>query len=269
MCAVLALLAAGALPRAAAAQYRPGMQQESVGEDYNVEAAWSWWDAEPNLIINSEGLEIPGTDVDLSSDLGIEKKRLAKLDVVLRPARKHRFRFQRMPIKYEVDAFPVQRRFVFNGQTFDINIPVSTQVDFTTYRFGYEYDFLYRDRGFLGVLFDLKYTNVDLDLRSPIHSEFVSAAAPIPTVGVVGRVYAAKNFAINGELSFFRTPDTLAEQFEGDASYTDIDVNGTVNFNKNFGAQIGWKKISVFYDIDLDVGTLKFDGFYYGGVVRF
>ena len=146
---------------------------------------------------------------------------------------------------------------------------MSTQVDFTTYRFGYEYDFLYTNRGFLGVLFDLKYTNVDLDLRSPIHTEFVSAAAPIPTIGVVGRVFPAKNFAINGELSFFRTAVTLAEQFEGDASYTDIDINGTVNFNKNFGAQIGWKRISVFYDIDLDVGTLKFNGFYYGGVVRF
>jgi hypothetical protein len=266
----LLMLGMMAAPRAAAAQYRPGMQQQdAVGENYHIEAAYSWWDAEPSLIVNSESLGIIGTDVDLISDLGIEKKRLAKFDLVLRPAKKHRFRFQRMPIKYETDAFPVTREFVFNGQRYRIGLPVTTNVDFTTYRFGYEYDFLYYRRGFFGVLVDLKYTNVDLSLDSPIGAEFVSAAAPIPTIGFVGRAYPAKNLALNGEISFFRTPDTLAEQFEGDASYTDIDVNATFNFNAYTGAQVGWKKTTVFYDVDLDTGDLKFSGFYFGGVVRF
>ena len=62
-------------------------------------------------------------------------------------------------------------------------MPVTTTVDFTTYRFGYEYDFLYFRRGFLGALIDLKYTNVDVSLESPIGNEFVSATAPVPTFG--------------------------------------------------------------------------------------
>ena len=82
----------------------------AVGEDYHIEAAYSWWDAEPSLIVNSESLGILGTDIDLITDLGIEKKRLGMFDLVLRPAKKHRFRFQRLPIKYEVDAFPVHAR---------------------------------------------------------------------------------------------------------------------------------------------------------------
>jgi hypothetical protein len=263
-------LGALAAPSIASAQYRPyASTGEAVGEDYHIEAAYSWWNAEPSLIVNSESLEILGTDVNLITDLGIEKKRLASLDVVLRPATKHRFRFQRLPIKYEVDAYPVQREFIFNGQLFRVGLPVTTTVDFTTYRFGYEYDFLYLKKGFLGALIDVKYTNVDVTLDSPIGSEFVSATAPIPTVGVVGRAYVVPNLAINGELSFFRTPEGLQEQLEGDASYTDFDINGTYNFNRNFGAKFGYRRTSVFYDVELDTGDLKFKGLYFGGVVRY
>src|SRR5690349_13278203 len=120
-----------AAPATTAAQMRPYVNTgEAVGEDYHIEAPYAWWDAEPSLLVNSEALGIPGSDVDLIDDLGIEKKRLGMFDVVLRPGRKHRFRFQRMPIKYETDAFPVQREFVFNGQRYRIGLPVTTTVDF-------------------------------------------------------------------------------------------------------------------------------------------
>jgi len=269
---VCGLIAAGALaaPGEAAAQYRPGLVAETaVGEDYHIEASYSFWDAEPSLLINSESLGIIGSEIDLVDDLGIVGKRLAKFELVLKPSKKHRFRFQRLPIKYEVDAFPVTREFIFNGQRYRVGLPVTTSVDFSTYRFGYEYDFLYFTRGFLGAGIDVKYTNVDVSLDSPIGSEFISAAAPIPTVFFAGRGYIHKNVALNGEVSFFRMPDNLKEQLEGEGSYTDFDFNGTVNFTKYVGAQVGWKKTSVFYDVDLDTGQLKFTGWYFGGVIRY
>ncbi len=256
----------------AAAQYRPRVSfngDSAVGEDYHIEAAYSWWNAEPSLIVNSESLGIIGTDVNLVADLGIAKKRLPVFDVVLRPGRKHRFRYQRLPIKYETDAFPVAREFVFNGQRYRSGLPVTTLVDFTTHRFGYEYDFVYTRRGFFGALVDLKYTNVDVSLDSPIGNEFVSATAPIPTFGFAGRGYVMPNLAINGEITFFRTPESLQEQLEGDASYTDFDINGTVNFTKNVGFKMGYRRTSVFYDVELDTGDLKFKGLYFGGVVRY
>ena len=146
---------------------------------------------------------------------------------------------------------------------------MTTSVDFTTYRFGYEYDFLYFTKGFFGVLLDLKYTNVDVSLDSPIGAEFVSAAAPIPTLGFVGRGYVMPNLAINGELSFFRTPESLKEQFDGDGRYTDFDVNATYNINKYVGAKFGYRRTTVFYDVELDTGDLKFKGLYFGGVIRY
>src|SRR3712207_6571931 len=86
---VVALLA---LPIGASAQYRPAMQGPAVGENYHIEAAYNWWNAEPSLIVNSESLDILGTDVDLIADLGIQKKRLGVFDLVLKPGKKHRLK---------------------------------------------------------------------------------------------------------------------------------------------------------------------------------
>jgi hypothetical protein len=268
---VLSLIALGviAVPSVAWAQYRPNGGSEAVGEDYHIEAAYGWWDAKPSLIVNSEALGILGSDIDLISDLGIEQHRLGKFDLVLKPAAKHRFRFQRLPIKYNTDAHQVTREFVFNGQKYNIGLPVTTTVDFTTFSFGYEYDFLYFKRGFVGAGVGLKYTNVDVELLSPIGPEFVSATAPIPTIGFAGRVYPFPNLAIDTELAFFRMPDSLEEQLEGDGSYTDFDLHGTYNFNKFVGAQLGWRKTSVFYSVENDNGDLKFTGMYFGGVIRY
>lgn len=251
----------------ASAQYRPP-SSEAVGEDYHIEAAYAWWDAEPELIVNSQALGILGTDVNLVDDLGIVKKRLGKLDVVLRPAPKHRFRFQYLPIHYSADA-TVKRSFVFNGQLYNVGLPVQTEANFDAFRFGYEFDFLQFKRGFVGVLVDVKYTNVDVQLNSPIGAEFTRAAAPIPSLGFAGRGYVLPNLAVTGEMTFFRVPENLGTQLGGDASYTDWDINTTYNFTKNVGAQAGYRSVHMAYAVELDNGSLRFKGMYFGGVVRY
>lgn len=254
------------LSQPALAQFRPPAEP-AVGENYHVEVAYGWWNADPSLIINSESLGIPGSDVDLVEDLGIEQKQLGRLNVVLRPATKHKFRFEYLPIKYEAST-RVEREFVFNGQRYTVGIPIDTTADFKTYRFGYEYDFIYRSRGFFGALFDLKYTDVRVELETPFAApEFTTAVAPIPTLGVVGRGYLAKNFAVGGEASFFRIPDGLSEDYDGE--YTDWEIYGTLNFTNNVGATVGYRSIDVFYDADRDTGALRFTGFHFTGVVRF
>lgn len=248
----------------AAAQYQ--QSTTAVGERYKVEAALALWDAEPSLLVSSESLGIPGTDVDLINDLGIEKKRLTELRVVLRPATKHKFRFNYMPLKYEAEAL-VQREFIFNGQRYRVGLPVQTTADFTTYRFGYEYDFIYRAQGYVGVLVDLKYTNASLNLDSPIGAEFTEQGAPIPSIGVAGRGYLVPNVSVTGEVTFFKIPDNLSDEFGG--RYFDYDFYGTFNFTDNVGAQLGVRKVDVQYFRNLDRGELTFTGWYMAGVVRF
>lgn len=261
----LLLLGVSAVATPAQAQMRPS--GGAVGEDYHVEAAIAWWNPTPELTIASESLGILGDDVDLVQDLGIEQKRHTELRLVLRPARKHKFRFTYLPIKYETDSVQVQREFVFNGIRYRVGLPVSTTADLTTYRFGYEYDFIYRSRGYLGAVFDLKYNDVKVQLDSPIGSEFTSQVAPIPTIGLAGRGYIVPNFSITGEFSFFKVPEDLSDDYGG--RYFDFDIYGTANFTNNVGAQLGYRTIDVLYDVDFDHGDLQFRGWYLGGVVRF
>jgi hypothetical protein len=275
VCRVYAILIVGMLGLSANAgtawaQYRPQAREAAViGEDYHIEVSYGWWNAKPTLIVNSESLGILGSDVDLISDLGIEQHRLGKLDLVLKPAKKHRFRYQHLPIKYQTDAFQVKREFVFNGQRYAVGLPVTTNVDFTTDTFGYEWDMLYFPRGFIGAGVNVMLSNIDVSLESPIGTEFVAQAAPIPAFNVSGRGYVTRNFAINGEIKFFRIPESIEKQIEGDGSYTDLDFHGTFNVRKNFGVQLGWRKTAVFYTAERDTGDLKFKGIYFSGVVRY
>ncbi len=266
----LCLVAAGILligsVAPATAQYRP-RGQRAIGETYHVEGSVVWWNATPTLIISSEGLGIPGSDVDLVEDLGVEKKQIPDFRLVLRPADKHKFRFNYTPIKYEGEG-QVNREFVFNGLRYRVGLPVNTTADLTTVRFGYEYDFLYRNMGYAGVLIDLKYTNVDVRLDSPLGPAFAQQVAPIPTIGFAGRGYVVPNVSITGEFSFFKIPKNLGkDEFGG--RYVDFDLYGTVNFNENVGAQLGFRSIDVNYFSDLDTGDLTFRGLYFAGVVRF
>jgi hypothetical protein len=263
----ISLFALAGVTREANAQYRPA-GPPTIGDAYHIEAAYGWWNAEPDLIVNSEALGIIGSDIDLIQDLGIEKKRLGKFNLTLRPGLKHKFRFEYVPIEYDADTV-LRRSFVFNGQVYNVGLPVQTVAQFKTSRFGYEYDFLYMKRGFAGVLLDVKYTDVNVELRSPLRSqpEFTKAVAPIPTIGFVGRGYVAPSVSITGEFSFFRVPDNISDEFDG--SYTDFDLYGTVNFNRYVGAQLGFRTVDVSYLVDLDRGTLKFKGFYFGGVIRY
>jgi hypothetical protein len=260
---VFLCVVAGPMPAEAQVRSETG----AIGEKYHAEVAFGWWSPDPGLLIASESLGIPGSDVDLVNDLGIEQKRLTNLRIVLRPATKHKFRFSYVPIKYETDSVQVVREFIFNGQLYRVGIPVSTTAELKTYRFGYEYDFLYMSRGYLGAVIDLKYNDVTVELDTPGRTEFTSQVAPFPTFGLAGRGYPFSNVSITGEFSYIKVPDNLSDDFDG--SYFDIDVYGTVNFTSNVGAQLGYRTIDVFYEADFDRGDLDFRGWYFGGVVRF
>jgi hypothetical protein len=264
VCVSLGAIVLAAVP--AEAQYGAKLSNRATGETYNVEITGAIWDPTPSIFITSESIRgIPGTKIDFVEDLGIEKKAFTQLRIVLRPATKHKFRFEYSPIKYEADAV-LKRTIVFNGLDYFISLPVETEVIWRAYRFGYEYDFFYRDRGFVGLVLEAKYTDIKASLRSAINDEFVHAQAPIPAVGVIGRGYVAPNISITSEFTFFKLPN-IGEDYGG--RFFDFDLYGTVNFNDHVGAQGGYRSFDVQYLVENDNGQMTLKGLYFGGVVRF
>jgi hypothetical protein len=242
------------------------MSDPATGETYHVEIGGYFWDPDPNIIIQSEALGIVGSRINFVTDLGIEKKKFRQLKTVLRPGRKHRIRFEYTPITYEAVG-NLKTSIVFNGIRYPVTFPVTTELKWKAYRFAYEYDFLYYDRGFVGVIFDAKYTDVQATLSNVVDTEFVRARAPIPTIGAIGRAYVAPNISITGELSGLGSGGLFGEDYR--AHYVDFDLYGTVNFNDHVGAQFGYRSFNVFYHLEHDEGNLDLKGLYFGGAVRF
>src|SRR5688572_14299921 len=97
----------------------------ATGERYHIEAAGALWNPPPHLKVSSEALGIIGSEIDAVADLGIQQKRIGELRIVLRPARKHKFRISYLPMTYNAVS-TVRRAFTFNGIRYGVNLPVTT-----------------------------------------------------------------------------------------------------------------------------------------------
>ena len=255
-------------PKAAHAQYgATPFHDPSTGETYHIEASVNFWNPPPDLTVASSQFGLAGTSINAVSDLGITRKRINELRLVLRPAKKHKFRINYLPMNYSGQA-AVHRNFTFNGITYGLNLPVSTELKWNTWMLGYEYDFLYKDRWFVGLVLQGKFTDVEVNLTAPGPlTDFVVAKAPIPNVGGIARVYVVPNISITGEMVGMKIPDSLNPNYK--AHYFDFDLYGTVNFNNYVGAQVGYRSLDVGYTIKRDTGAFLMKGLYFGGVVRY
>jgi hypothetical protein len=246
-------------------QRRGGGDGGAVGERYHVELGGTFWSPAPDLIISSEQFGIPGTEIDAASDLGFEEQRFRDLRLVLRPSRTFKFRLGYTPIRYDTQT-TLQRTIIFNGQRYDVGLPVNSTLEWNAWRFGLEWDFIYRSRGFVGFIAEAKYTDLNVTLATPVGSltEFTRVRVPVPTIGGIARVYPLRNLAVTGEVTGLRlTID------ENEGQYLEYDINGTYNFTHNFGVRAGYRSLGVNYRVDDDRGELNLTGLYFGGLVRF
>jgi hypothetical protein len=237
-----------------------------VGEPYYVEFAYNIWSPAPRIVLSSESLGIAGTDINVQADLGVETQRTHEFRLVLRPGRKHKFRFEYLPLKYEADT-TLTGEIIFNGIRFPVATQVGTLLEWKTYRIGYEWDFVSRSWGFVGMILQAKFIDANVELDSVIGSEYVRVRAPLPAIGAIARVYIARYASITGEFTGFKLPDSIDEDYGGH-DY-EWNIYGTVNFTKNFGAQVGWRAQDFAYRVEQDRGSADLDGIYFGGVVRF
>ena len=252
----------------AQAQFRPApISEPPTGEQYHIEGAAGLWFPASTISAASERFGIQGTTIDFKTDLGLTDKSLPYLRLVLSPSRRHKFRFEFIPIKYDQNVV-LKKRIVFNGIGYDVNLPVKSELFWKAYRLAYEFDFISNNRGFAGFVVDAKYTDVRILLdASPVATEFARARAPIPAIGGIGRVYVVPNISITGELTGFKLPKNLVKNTS--AHFVDFDLYGTVNFTNHIGAQLGYRSLDVEYIADTDMGTFKEKGLYFGVVGRY
>lgn len=266
--AVAAMVAALAAP--AHAQYQPRtIPSPASGEDFHIEGGINFWNPVSDLTVQSSGsgalTGIVGTTIDAKTDLGFVDHQVRAFSVMARPAPAHKIRFEYMPIEFDASS-TLNRSIDFNGQRYQVGLPVNSALDWKLYRFGYEYDFIRKDSGFGGFIAEVKYTDVKVSLASPVISEFAEAHAPIPALGGIGRYYFVPQFAVTGEFTIFKLP-TIQDQYSG--HYSDLNIYGTVNFTKNVGLQGGFRSTDFGYIVKQDTGAFTLKGIYFGVVARY
>lgn len=238
----------------------------SIGEDFKLEVTGGLWNPAAAINASSEQFGILGTDIDFGEDLGLTSRQHGELRLTFKPGRRHKFRVNWLPMEYRQSSV-LERRLIFQGIAFDVGVPVDSMMRWDTWRFGYELDFIVRERGFLGLILEAKYTNVEAELDSPIGFEYVRARAPIPAIGAIGRYYVSRFTPVTAEFTMFRLPDNVVDNYA--ARYVDFDIFGTVNLNRMVGVNIGYRSLDLSYLFDRDTGNLKLNGPYFSGVFRF
>lgn len=252
------------LPVVASAQSRQGTTP-AIGEQYHVEIGGTFWNPDPFGVISSGDLTLIGNGVDLVGDLGYQKKRFREFKMVVRPGLRHRVRFNYTPIEYTAQATLV-RDISFAGRDFTIALPIQSSFSWKVWRFGYEWDFLYKSRGFMGVMVEGQWTEAKAKLTSLVASGEVSGRAVLPAVWFVARAYPLPDLALNLEVGGMKIPK-LQQRYEG--HYVDWDLSATVNITNNLGAQFGWRRMTNYVAIDNYAGDLKFQGIWWGIATRF
>lgn len=265
------LFALGALAgtaTSASAQFEPRTVDEPVvGEKYFIEGSSGFWSPGTSMSISSESLGIPGDIIDFRKDLGLTNHRFREMHLVLRPGKRHKLRYQYIPMQYDQSAVAA-REITFNGQRFTAGIPVNSSLNWHAHRFGYEFDFISMARGYGGFVLDVKQTDVRAYLESPlVRRESAHAAAPIPAIGGIFRYYFIPQLSLTGEITGFTLPERIFKDVKG--HYLDVDFYGTYNFTRYFGAQFGFRRFDLGYQVDDDFGDFELKGVYFGAVIRY
>jgi hypothetical protein len=237
-----------------------------VGEIYRIEALAGYWAPRADITLSSDTPGVPGTRIDLRRDVGVTDQGFPALQLTWRPGLRHKLRLQYIPIRFDSTAI-LPRDLLFNGVTYRATLPVTARLDWTTYRFGYEYDFIVRRRMTAGFIAEVKHTRVRAALRTASADEVSRQAMPVPAAGGIVRVYPAARFSLTGEATFFGVPDRPDGHFGGHIA--DIDVSAVWSVTEHLGAQFGFRSIDIHHLGEWNTATVTLKGVYAGAVVRY
>ena len=235
----------------------------SVTETYVVELGLMYWGPSPELVITSPSLNPTGNPIDFVADWRLENERFREIRATLKPGYKHKIRFNYLPVSYNETAL-VTRTLRLNGTTVTGSIDITMNLEWDLWRFGYEYDIVSNQYGFVGVIADVKYNKVNTSLTAAPGQTAIESTAPVPTFGGVARGYLAEGLSATVEVTGLSLD---RDDYRG--KILDFDVYGTLNLGANLAVQGGYRSLTLEYLSDGDEGDFTLKGPYFGGLVHF
>ncbi len=182
----------------------------------NVEGRYWFTDLSGTVTSSMAGL--PGTELNLSKDLGVKgSKGFPEVRVGFNFF-SNRIRYAFVPMKWS-GSTTISQTFNFNGQSFSAGDRISSEMRAYYHRLGYEYDFIDTLGNRLGTIVELKYFDVEATVNDSTTGikKSKSIGLPVPTIGIAGRVSLPIMFSFGGEVTGISLGST-AYVLDGEAS---------------------------------------------------
>lgn len=141
-----------------------------------------------------------GTTINLVDDLGVDdKENFFDIRATVELG-SHKLRYGYMPMSWE-GTKTTGAPLVFNGVTYPA-ASVNSKLDMAYHRLGYEYDIIDVLNNRLGVIFEVKYFDIDASLTSSLgQNEKASIKAPVPTIGIAAQAGLPFLLSVGGEIT--------------------------------------------------------------------
>lgn len=248
-----------------------------IGETYRFEISVEGWSTLPSTMMYSDtetvtsgttSTTVVGTDINFKEQLGLPTQTwVPAFHVVFRPQPKHKIRADYYPLRYKESATlfaPIN----FNGQTYLTGQTVASTLDWNEWQFGYEYDVLTFDRGYIGGVVGMNLYSIDAQLSNGTQAGGAGVRIPMPGLGAIARYYVTPRFAVVGAYTGYFLPGGATSTH---GHVNDVDLYGVINISKYIGMQGGYRFFNASHRFDSPVNTGDFTlgGGFLGGTFRF
>lgn len=205
-----------------------------------------------------------GTSIDFDDDLGFDDSEEVSLEVGLQLGAFRLFAAY-LPVSFSGNG-TLTKSINFSGETFTVGSQVSSDVKLDIYEAGLAWYLVNIDdapvRVQLGPEIAVKYVDADIKMQADLLDldESEKIGAPIPTIGLRGRVAMADFLGIAGRVGYLAYDDN---------SFLDVDAQVELSPLPLVGIFAGYRYLDVDVDEDDVVIDASFDGPYVGALVRF
>jgi len=153
---------------------------------FEIGARGYYWFPSLDGNVKVDEASIIGTTIDFEKDLGIEDENYPSVEVFLGGGR-HHLSLTYTNIDYS-GRKRLTRNIIFNGEIYSINELVTSLIEYKMMDLHYQYDFLNLENvlaGFsLGVVFQIKYLDGEVGLKTTGIDEKKDFTLPIPMIGL-------------------------------------------------------------------------------------
>ena len=200
--AVVSWIAPGALALLLLGGASPVLAQVSGPEDYALRVEYLLWSPRPEGTIQKGLGEADGSLVDVRDVLAVAEGDANVLRASFRLGGGWKLRGSWTPLDMRGDT-PSPEPFTYGTLVVRAGDRVVTTLKGNDISAGLEWDFVERPEGFFGLVFGVKYLDVDTVLVDVTTESRVAEREqlPVPVVGLAGRRYLGSLASVEGEIS--------------------------------------------------------------------